>query len=96
LLRQPSVELLLALRLNFLQLLHPFLASAVAEAVETVFGMRNEEEAEGADADFDLQSIVRMAAGIGKGGSEEGPEFKSQNKPFTTSSVLHTSAGMVP
>jgi hypothetical protein len=39
--------------------------------------MRNEEEAEGADADFDLQATVRMAASVGKGRSEEGPEFKS-------------------
>ena len=78
-LHQPPVELVFALRLDFLQLLHPFLASAIAEAVEAVLGMRNEEETEGADADFDLQTIVRMAAGVGKGRSEEGPEFASRN-----------------
>jgi len=78
LLHQPSVELVLALRLDFIQLLHPFLANAIAEAVEAVFGMRNKEEAEGADADFDLQSIVCMAAGVGKGRSEKGPKFESQ------------------
>ena len=33
------MELAFALRLNFLQLLHPFLVSAVAEAVEAVLGM---------------------------------------------------------
>lgn len=76
--RQPPVELVFALRRDFLHLLHPFLASAIAKTVEAVFGMRNEEEAEGADADFDLQSIVRMATGVGKGRSEEGPEHKSQ------------------
>lgn len=59
--------------------MHPFLASTVAEAVKAVLGMRNEEEAEGADADFDLQTIVRMAARVGKGRPEEGPEFKSIN-----------------
>ena len=90
------MELIFALRLNFLQLLHPFLASAVAEAVEAVLGMRNEEEAEGADADFDLQSAVCMAAGVSKGRSEESPEFKGQKKISTTSSIRHTSAGMVP
>ena len=94
-LRQPPVELVFALRLDFLQLLHPFLASAIAEAVEAVFGMRNEEEAEGADADFDFQSIVRMTASIGKGRSEEGPEDESQ-KMITTPSKSCTSAGMVP
>ena len=93
---QPAVELVFALRLNFVQLLHPFPAGVVAEAVEVVLGVRNEEEAEGADADFDLQSTVRMAAGIGKGRSEEGPEFKSQKKIFTPSSIQHTSAEMVP
>ena len=76
--RKPALELVFALRVNFLQFLHPFLASAIAEAVEAVLGMRNKEEAEGADADFDLQSTVRMAAGVGKGRSEESPEFGSQ------------------
>ncbi len=46
--------------------------------------MRNEEEAKGADADFDLQSIVRMAASVGKGRPEEGPEFESKNDHHPT------------
>jgi hypothetical protein len=83
LLSQPPIKLVFTLRFDFLQLLHPFLASTIAETVEAVFGMRNEEEAEGADADFDLQSIVRMATGVGKGRSEESPERESQ-KMFTT------------
>ena len=78
-LRQPPIELVFALRLDVLQLLYPFLASTIAETVEAVLGMRNEEEAEGADADFNLQTIVRMAAGVGKGRSEEGPEFELIN-----------------
>lgn len=94
-LRQPPIELVFALRLDFLQLLHPFLASAIAETVEAVLGMRNEEEAEGADADFNLQTIVRMAAGVGKGRSEEGPEFESINDHHPTQKK-RTSAEMAP